>query len=243
MDTNANVNAELNADSPEVKARSKKMMLYIGIFSIVMLFGGLTSAYIVSQGDGFWVDIAMPAGFYLSTAVILVSSATMWLAVKKAEAAKPFSHLVLITLILGLTFAALQFQAWNQLKETGNYFIGNFTDLKGVHGEDYTFIYKGQKLNEVDGDFYLPSDELYENPLKDKILGSRNSASAYIYVLSAVHLLHLLGGLIYLLVVFIGSKRGKYQGSNSLRVSLCATYWHFLDFLWLYLFLFLLFIH
>lgn len=237
------VESQLNADSPEVKARSKKMLLYIGIFSIIMLFGGLTSAYIVSQGDGFWVEISMPKGFYWSTAVIALSSLTIYMAVKNVKAGKSPTTMVLLTLILGIAFTVLQFQAWNQLKESGNYFIGSYLDLKGTYGEDYTFLLKGEKIVEVDGEFYLPSDKLLESPLRDKILGSRNGASAYIYVLSALHLLHLVGGLIYLLVVLTGAKRGKYQGGNSLRVELCATYWHFLDLLWIYLFLFLLFIH
>lgn len=234
---------QTNADSPEVKARSKRMLLYIGIFSIVMLFGGLTSAYIVSQADGFWVDIALPSGFYISSGVLLLSSFTIWKALQKARKNENPTALVMVTLLLGIAFALIQFESWNQLTEKGSYFIGSLNDLKGTHGEDYTFIYKGQKLVEVDGEFYSPDDKYYDNPLKDKILGSRNSASSYIFILSAVHLVHLLGGLIYLLVVYIESKKGKYQGGNTLRLELCGTYWHFLDGLWLYLFLFLLFIH
>ncbi|MGB0166834.1 MAG: cytochrome c oxidase subunit 3 [Luteibaculum sp.] len=234
---------EYNSESPEVKARSKRMLLYIGIFSIVMLFGGLTSAYIVSQADGFWVDIKMPIGFYISTALLLASSGTMWLAKKQVKGGQNPFGMIALTLALGIAFSVFQFQSWKQLTETGNYFIGNFTDLKGEHGDDYTFIYKGLALEEVDGEFYEQSDKLRENPLTDRVLGSRNTASSYIYVLSAVHLIHLLGGLIYLLVVMIQAKKGQFGPSNYLRVELCGTYWHFLDGLWVYLFLFLLFIH
>ncbi len=232
-----------NPEDPAVKARSKKMLLYIGIFSIVMLFGGLTSAYIVSQADSFWVSIKMPVGFYISTAVLLASSGTMWLAIKQARSNANPTAMVALTLVLGIAFGVLQFQSWNQLTETGNYLIGNHMDLQGEYGEDYTFILKGEELVEADGEFYLPSDQLRENPLKDKVLGARNTASSYIYILSAVHLLHLVGGLIYLMVVLRGSAKGRYSSGNYLRLELCGTYWHFLDGLWLYLFLFLLFIH
>jgi len=41
--------------SPEVKERTKKMLMYLIIFSIIMMFGGWTSAYIVMEPQSFWV--------------------------------------------------------------------------------------------------------------------------------------------------------------------------------------------
>ena len=53
-------------------------MLMFGIFSIVMLFAGLTSAYIVSKGalssEQKWDFISLPNVFTYSTIVILLSS-------------------------------------------------------------------------------------------------------------------------------------------------------------------------
>ena len=59
-------------------------------------------------------------------------------------------------------------------------------------------------------------------------------------LLLALHLAHILGGLIALGVVFFKSLRKKYSPSSYFGVKLCATYWHFLDGLWVYLFLFML---
>ena len=42
---------------PLVKEKMKKNLVYVGIFSIVMLFAGFTSAYIVTMGDSFWLNI------------------------------------------------------------------------------------------------------------------------------------------------------------------------------------------
>jgi cytochrome c oxidase subunit III len=60
--------------SPEKKERIKKNVLYIGIFSITMFFGGLMSAYVVKMSDGFWLHFTLPSAFWISTALIVISS-------------------------------------------------------------------------------------------------------------------------------------------------------------------------
>ncbi|MES2628098.1 MAG: hypothetical protein V4616_03930 [Bacteroidota bacterium] len=229
-----------------IHRRSKKMLLYIGIFSIVMLFAGLTSAYIVSQADKFWVKITLPSAFYVSTALIIASSVTLWMALKSARQSQTAAvkRYVLFTLILGLGFAWFQFRGWGELFDKGHTVHGeNIFRLKGEYGKDYTFLYKGLPLDQVDGEFYSQEDKLHERPLKDAILGSRDIASSYLIAITFLHFLHLAGGLIYLLVVLRESAKGLYAGKNTLRLELCGTYWHFLDGLWIYLLLFLLFIH
>jgi cytochrome c oxidase subunit 3 len=72
------------------------------------------------------------------------------------------------------------------------------------------------------------------------LTGSQSSASSsYLYVISALHLCHIVGGLIALSVVFFKSYRQKYTPQSYLGVKLCAIYWHFLDGLWVYLFVFM----
>ena len=69
-----------------------------------------------------------------------------------------------------------------------------------------------------------------------------NASGSYLYVLSGLHLVHLFGGMIGLSVVLIKAFLKKYSSENYHGIQLCAIYWHFLDFLWIYLFLFLLLI-
>lgn len=69
-----------------------------------------------------------------------------------------------------------------------------------------------------------------------------NAAGGFLYVLTFVHICHLIGGLIAVLVTWIKSLRGAYSAENMLGVELTGIFWHFLDILWIYLFLFLLFI-
>lgn len=72
-------------------------------------------------------------------------------------------------------------------------------------------------------------------------LGGRysNPAGSFVYVLSLLHGFHLITGLIYLLIVLYSSVRGQVHSGNLLQIEMCTTYWHFLDLLWIYLFVFL----
>lgn len=71
---------------------------------------------------------------------------------------------------------------------------------------------------------------------------SSNVTISFIYVIAAVHILHVIAGLISLQVVIYNHFKQKYNASNMLGFELAATFWHFVDILWLYLFLFLYFV-
>ena len=59
-----------------------KFALWAAMASITMMFGAFTSAYIVKQAAGNWLEFAMPNEFYLSTLMILVSSITLHISFK-----------------------------------------------------------------------------------------------------------------------------------------------------------------
>jgi cytochrome c oxidase subunit 3 len=68
-----------------------------------------------------------------------------------------------------------------------------------------------------------------------------NITTTFLYVVTIVHLAHLAGGLISLLIVIYNHFKQKYNSTQTLGIELGAMYWHFLDLLWVYLFLFLYF--
>jgi len=226
-------------------SRSKTMLLYVGIFSIVMLFAGLTSAYVVTMGGGFWVDISLPSGFYYSTVSIILSSLIYWWAMKQLELDKAslFRYGLIITFLLGLAFTYFQFQAWGELVEKGNYVSDDIGNIKGEYGVDYTIKYQGIELVYDDGKYYMPRDIDKKRPLNAEINTKYNAASGYFYVLSGIHLAHLIGGLLYLFYIIIITFLGRVNKEKTLKPKLAGIYWHFLDILWVYLFFFLLFIH
>ncbi len=183
----------------EKQDRSKKMMLWFGIVSLIMGFAGWTSAYIVSSKREDWLNnIDLPQAFFISTALIIVSSITYILAKKaaKQDKQKQVINYLLITLVLGISFIVLQFVGFSQMLESGYYFTGPTSNIK----------------------------------------------MSYIFLIAFVHILHVVAGLISLLVVITQQLRKKYSPENMLGLELGATFWHFLDILWVYLIVFMFFV-
>ena len=67
-----------------------------------------------------------------------------------------------------------------------------------------------------------------------------NPSGSFVYVLSGLHGLHIVGGVVFLFIVLVATFRFKVHSRSLDQIEMCATYWHFLDGLWLYLFVFLL---
>ena len=68
-----------------------------------------------------------------------------------------------------------------------------------------------------------------------------NVTMSYIYLIAVVHILHVVVAIISLLVVIYNHFKQRYSSTKFLGLELAATFWHFVDLLWLYLFLFLYF--
>jgi len=68
-----------------------------------------------------------------------------------------------------------------------------------------------------------------------------NVTMSYIYLIAVVHIVHVVVAIISLLVVIYNHFKQRYDSKNLLGLELAATFWHFVDILWLYLFLFLYF--
>lgn len=65
--------------------------------------------------------------------------------------------------------------------------------------------------------------------------------TTFLYIVTIVHMAHLFGGIISLLIIIYNHFKQKYNSTQTLGIELGAMYWHFLDFVWVYLFLFLYF--
>lgn len=180
------------------KSKTYKTMLWIGMISMFMMFGGLTSAYIVSKSRPDWMsDFELPFAFSLSTFVIITSSIIFHLAVKaiKRDNRAQTSLFLGLTLVLGIIFIVLQFVGFNEIIETGYFFTGPESSV----------------------------------------------TTSFLYIVVVMHLAHLFAGIISLLIVIYNHYKQKYNSSQPLGIELSALFWHFLDFVWLYLFLFLYF--
>ena len=179
-------------ESSKRKINPQKFAMWTAIGSIIMMFAGFTSGLIVRKSQGNWLAFDLPTQLYVSTAVILFSSLTMHLAIKTFKQRKMQLHktYVVFTVILGSTFAILQYLGFKQMFDT------------------------------------LP--------------WNNNVSLQYIVVIIGVHALHILGGVIALFVMFLQTFNRKQKVYSTSRLEIVATYWHFVDILWIYLFVFFL---
>lgn len=81
--------------------------------------------------------------------------------------------------------------------------------------------------------------ELYHLPQPVKVEG--NPSESFLFIIWGLHLLHIMGGLIALLFVWIRSFKKNIEVYNPTGLAIVANYWHFVDVLWIYLFLFFMF--
>ncbi len=111
----------IETDYRRNRIHPKKFALYAACASMAMMFTAFTSAYLVRQAGGNWLEYVMPSIFYWNTLVILGSSVTLYLA-KRAFLHRQetgYRIALLSTLALGLVFLGLQYSGWNQLMEMG----------------------------------------------------------------------------------------------------------------------------
>ena len=108
------------------KIHPHKFTLWVAIGSIIMMFAGLTSAYIVKSNQAGWQPISMPQVFWYSTAVIVLSSIVMQTALRsfKQREMNQYRVLMVTTFLLGIVFIVLQWFGFQQLWNSGVQFKG-----------------------------------------------------------------------------------------------------------------------
>jgi cytochrome c oxidase subunit 3 len=179
-------------DQQRKRIHPHKFTLWVAIASILMMFAGLTSAFIVKSQQAGWQGVDIPRFFWYSTGIILLSSLTVQMALRafRQREMKQYRSLIAVTFVLGLLFVLFQWLGFENL----------WSD------QDITF--KG------------------------------GGAGQFLYVLFGLHALHVIGGIITLLVMFIKAFFGKSKLYSAVPVEVAATYWHFVDLLWIYLLVF-----
>lgn len=182
-----------DGDSGSFPISKGQLGLWVLLTAVIMLFAGLTSAYIVLRGVPAWQNIAMPSLLWLNTAILISSSFTIGLSLTAVRKNDPLNmkRWLAVSGALGVAFLAGQLAAWRQLVNAG---------------------------------VYLPS----------------TLQSSFFYVLTGVHGFHLLGGIFALGFVMMKALKDRLTAVNHEPLKLCATYWHFMDALWVYLFLLML---
>ncbi|MCE2848627.1 MAG: cytochrome c oxidase subunit 3 [Chitinophagaceae bacterium] len=176
------------------KIHPHKFTLWVAIGSILMMFAGLTSAYIVKRSQASWLMIEIPMMFWYSTVTILVSSATVQLALKalKKREMINYKRLLVVTAVLGVLFVVLQVAGFSQFA-----------------AQDIRLVGAGS-----------------------------NASYSFLLVISCLHAIHVLGGVVALVVIAIRALNSSTRSYSTVPLEIAATYWHFVDALWIYLFIF-----
>lgn len=182
---------EIVSSQQRNKIHPHKFTLWVAIGSIIMMFAGLTSAYIVKSNQASWQTIVIPRIFWYSTAVILISSLTVQMSLRafKDREMNRYRSLIAVTTALGILFIVLQYIGFSQLWDSG-------ITLRG------------------------------------------SGAGQFLYIITGLHVVHVLAGIVALIVMLIKAFFGTSKSYSSVPVELASTYWHFVDILWLYLFVF-----
>lgn len=170
-----------------------KFALYVGIVSLIMAFAGLSSAYIVRQSAGNWLEFRLPSMFFVSTGVIALSSLCLWMSSRafSQKNEKTYKSYMIATFLLGCGFLVTQYLGWMEMYASG-------IDLKG------------------------------------------NPSGAFVYLMTMLHALHVLGGVVVLGVALYHAFALPFVVNHKrrIRLDLSSIYWHFVDILWVYLLLF-----
>jgi len=232
-----------------VRERTKTMLMYFIVFSVTMLFAGFTSAYIVSNlGSEYWIHVEAPSSFVVSNVLIVLSSFTLWGALRLMQSGKrPLALAAMgVTVALGLGFSFTQYQGWKTLESYGlgwstittefgesskKNTIQAVLESDAVYGKDYDVRHEGVPLKE---------DDAKNNP---EVAAQSDSGGAYLALLVVMHVLHVLLGLIYLLVNAKRVYDGVIHSGDTVRLKANGIFWHFLGLLWLALYAFLFILH
>lgn len=123
------------------KIHPHKFTLWVAIGSILMMFAGLTSAYIVKSSAANWETIETPKQFWYSTIVMLASSVTIQMALRafKQREMNKYRLLIALTVLLGIVFIAFQWSGFHWMWDNGVRFRGASQGqflyiIAGLHG-------------------------------------------------------------------------------------------------------------
>jgi len=184
--------------SRDATPQQYRIGMWLTLAAILMMFAALSSAYVFrSTRTPGWQLFAVPQMLWVSTSLILASSATFELARRALRRSENVSYRrwVLASLMLGFGFIVSQLLAWRELVGQG---------------------------------IYLAS----------------NPHSSFFYLLTGMHAVHLLGGILGLSYLWLRARRAE-SGARSERevevkrrasADAIGLYWHFMDGLWVYLF-------
>jgi cytochrome c oxidase subunit 3 len=126
-----------------ISMHPKKFALWLFMVTVLMVFAALTSAYIVRQAEGNWLEYELPEIFWVTSGIVLLSSVSMQVAyfAAKRDNFIGLRIAMVFTVLLGFAFLVGQWYSWVALVDREVFFVGNpagsflyvFTGLHALH--------------------------------------------------------------------------------------------------------------
>jgi cytochrome c oxidase subunit 3 len=126
-----------------ISMHPKKFALWLFLVTVLMIFAALTSAYIVRQAEGTWLEYELPEIFWVTSGIVLLSSVSMQVAyfAAKRDNFIGLRIAMVFTVLLGFAFLVGQWYSWVALVDREVFFVGNpagsflyvFTGLHALH--------------------------------------------------------------------------------------------------------------
>lgn len=189
------------------------MGMYLLLASLSMLFAASIAAYLIIRMRFLrHAGVQLPWLLWVSTILIIVSSFTIqWaLAAIRKNNESAMRDGLLATLLLGLAFLVCQTFNWLALAKGFHHVAGEFRarDMQAIPGR----------------------------PHHSRVAELHYMYAAF-YAFTILHALHVMGGLIPLVVVNRRARQGFYSQNYHPGVRYITMYWHFLDVVWIVLFI------
>jgi len=159
----------------------------------------------------------------LTSAYIVSASRKDWIHEMVLPSAFTFSTIVIVMSSITIHFAKLAIKR-DDRKNTSLFLLGTL-----ALGIAFVFFQFKGFSQIVDMGFFFTGSE-------------STITTTFLYMLVILHMVHLFAGVISLLIIIYNHFKQKYNSSQTIGIELGAMFWHFLDLLWVFLFLFLYFV-
>ncbi len=128
------------------KIHPQLFLLFVAMASILMMFAGWTSAYIVKNAAGNWLEFPMPKMFYVSTTILVISGIFLHLSFigYKKQKESWYKWGLVTAFILGILFIVFQYLGWREM-------FGMGVELNGNVAGSFTYLLTGMHAFHVLG--------------------------------------------------------------------------------------------
>ena len=213
-------------DSLEQQKESSTLGMWLFLVTEIMFFGGLFTTYVVYRGK--WPAEFMAASSTLdwklgalNTAVLILSSLTMALAIWAAQLNRRKQVVVFLvaTMALGSTFLVVKYFEYRDKFEHHHVPGANFEWNEGAHAEG-------------------PAEGAHAAaaPVQDDFAKHVQLFFSLYFIMTGLHAVHMICGIGVLAFLIRPSWKGRYTAAYHNPLECTGLYWHFVDIVWIFLF-------